>query len=53
MAAKKKSSTKAKMSEKMDDMMDRKRGIKENSKKDSALDAKRGLKSDKKKPKGK
>lgn len=38
-----------KMSEKRDDKMDRKAGIKENSKKDLALDKKRGLNEDKKK----
>lgn len=39
----------AKMTEKRDDKMDRKAGIKENSKKDLALDKKRGLNEDKKK----
>ena len=54
MAMKSKKMPMKKMSEKMDDMMDKKAGIKDGSKKDNALDKKRGLKADvKKKIKGK
>lgn len=40
-----------KMTEKMDDMMDKKAKIKDGSKRDMALDKKRGLKPDKKRAK--
>jgi len=48
-----KKSKKMPMSEHMDNMKDRKSGIKDGSKKDSALDKKRGLPADKMKAKKK